>query len=146
LPTPFSKNVTEVVFGRRIHGSTRLTDPTGIWNSLNWINVRQLRRIVSRLPWLRVHSGQELLASTFERLAFDEQFANRRSAAVRAELAAGANQKPPPGAIHACRPAASSPRRVAGANAGQKPETSDLHGVPEPVQLSREHDPITSLQ
>ena len=83
MPTLFSKRLTEKVLGRKIFGCKKMPDPSGTWESLNWINVVQLRNIVKRLPGLRVTFNPRLLVSTLERLASDQGFAKRRSPAVR---------------------------------------------------------------
>lgn len=86
MPTLFSKRLTEKVLGRKIFGSKKMPDPSGTWESLNWINVIQLRSIVKRLPRLRVTFNPRLLVSTLERVASDQGFAKRRSPAVRQML------------------------------------------------------------
>jgi SAM-dependent methyltransferase len=83
MPTLFSKRLTEKVLSRKIFDCKKMSDPSGTWESLNWINVVQVRSIVKRLPGLQVTFNRRLLASTFERVAFDQDFASRRSPAVR---------------------------------------------------------------
>jgi 2-polyprenyl-3-methyl-5-hydroxy-6-metoxy-1,4-benzoquinol methylase len=86
LPTLLSKRLTAKILRRQILGSQRVPDPAGTWESLNWINVLQVRRIAGRLPWLRVEFNRRLLVSTLERIACDRNFAERRSPAMRALL------------------------------------------------------------
>lgn len=83
IPTLLSKKLTEIVFNKKIFSSTKMPDPLGTWRSLNWISVVGVRRAVSPLPWLRATFNCFLLVSTFERVASDQNFANRRSPAVR---------------------------------------------------------------
>ncbi len=83
IPTLISKKLTERVFNRKIYGSTKMSDPSGTWSSLNWINVVGVRRAVSALPGLRATFNRLLLVSTFERIVSDPDFASRRSPAVR---------------------------------------------------------------
>ena len=82
IPTFFSKQLTEKMFGHRIH-SADMPDPSGTWGSLNWINVKQLQAIAKRLPELQMSFNRAILVSTLERLAVDHHFAGRRSPTVR---------------------------------------------------------------
>ena len=83
IPTLFSKRLTEKLLGSRILLNEEIPDPKGTWDSLNWIDVIQISRIVKRLPGLSVTFGRHLLVSTFKRIAFDRNFAMRRSNLVR---------------------------------------------------------------
>lgn len=86
MPTLFSKRLTERVLGRKILDCKKMPDPSGTWKSLNWISVLQVWNVAKRLPGLRVTFNRRLLVSTLERIAFDQNFANRRSPAVRKVL------------------------------------------------------------
>ncbi len=86
MPTLFSKRLTERVLAGKILGHKEMPDPSGTWKSLNWINVVQVRSIAKRLPRLRLTFNRRFLVSTLERLAFDQEFAGRRSPAVRKVL------------------------------------------------------------
>ncbi len=68
---------------RWISTSTRVYDPEGLWASLNWISVPQVRRAVRVLPYARIRFHHEILRDAFERVVDDEQFAARRSPWVR---------------------------------------------------------------
>lgn len=83
IPTLFSKRLTLRVLRGRILESRKMPDPRGMWESLNWINVPQLRAIVRRMPSLRLDFNPNLLVSTFGRVATDPDFAGRRSPAMR---------------------------------------------------------------
>ncbi|OGQ58686.1 MAG: hypothetical protein A3J24_00695 [Deltaproteobacteria bacterium RIFCSPLOWO2_02_FULL_53_8] len=83
IPTFFSKKMTEKMLGKRIFASQRVSDPNGTWQSLNWITVLQVRRIVRKLPWLKLSFNRMVLALTLERIATDSIFAGRRSTFVR---------------------------------------------------------------
>lgn len=83
LPTLFSKQLTEQILGRKIFYSRRVSDPVGTWKSLNWINVIRIKRVVRRLSGIKVTFNRSMLASTLERVALDEEFAGRRSPAMR---------------------------------------------------------------
>lgn len=80
IPIIFSKSVTQRLFHDAIFQSTRVMDPKGTWESLNWINVNQIRRIVTRLDGLRLAFDSELMVRMLERVAEDPDFAKRRSA------------------------------------------------------------------
>jgi len=83
IPTLFSKQLTERILRRKIFCSRSVSDPAGTWKSLNWINVIQIKRVVRRLSGLKVTFNRSMLASTLERIAFDAEFAGRRSPAIR---------------------------------------------------------------
>ena len=86
IPTLFSKALTEKVFYRRIFESQSMPDPAGAWQSLNWINVLQVRQVAAGLKGISAGFGRSLLVSTLERVADDPHFASRRSPAMRAIL------------------------------------------------------------
>src|SRR6185436_18124935 len=50
IPTFGSKRLTERLLRRRIHSNTRANDPTGLWKSLNWITVPQVKRMAAADP------------------------------------------------------------------------------------------------
>jgi SAM-dependent methyltransferase len=83
IPTLFSKRLTEIALSQKIFNRKDVPDPSGMWRSLNWINVFQVRRISKKLPWLRVIFNRLLLVSTLERISFDKEFSSRRSPAIR---------------------------------------------------------------
>lgn len=83
MPTLFSRSLTWRIFGGKMMANAHLPDPAGTWASLNWINVLQVSRIASRLPWLHARFNRQMLVSTFERIATDPGFAQRRSPPVR---------------------------------------------------------------
>jgi 2-polyprenyl-3-methyl-5-hydroxy-6-metoxy-1,4-benzoquinol methylase len=86
IPTLFSKRLTEKMLGRKIFGNKKISDPSGTWKSLNWINVIQIRKIARQLPGLTITFNRELLVTTINRIASDPDFANRRSSMVRKTL------------------------------------------------------------
>jgi hypothetical protein len=88
MPTLFSKRLTERWMGKRIFGNRQLDDPAGTWQSLNWISVGEIAEVIRRQPQLRVRFRRDLLTSTLERVVRDPQFAARRSALMRAGIAA----------------------------------------------------------
>jgi len=83
IPTLFSKRLTERVFRVKIYEQSGLADAVGLWNSLNWITVPQVRHIVSEHPELTAEFNRQFLVSTLERVGSDERFAQRRSRWVR---------------------------------------------------------------
>jgi SAM-dependent methyltransferase len=83
IPTFFSKRLTFMLLGDRILSRTSIPDPIGLWQSLNWIGVLQIRSMSKRLLGLQVSFNNGLLASTLERIASDPSFAARRSPFAR---------------------------------------------------------------
>lgn len=83
LPILFSKPLTAWLLRSRIMGSTRMPDPAGTWESLNWIDVWQIRRAVRRMPGVSVSFNRDMLVNTLERMVSDADFAERRSPLVR---------------------------------------------------------------
>jgi SAM-dependent methyltransferase len=83
IPTLFSKRLTEMALSQKIFSRKDMPDPSGMWKSLNWISVVQVRRISKKQPWLRVIFNRLLLVSTLERISYDKEFSNRRSPAIR---------------------------------------------------------------
>jgi SAM-dependent methyltransferase len=83
MPTLFSKRLTKTVFGSYIVNNKNMPDPVGSWESLNWINVAQIGKIARKIPKIRTSFNRELLVSTLERVAFDPDFASRRSPMMR---------------------------------------------------------------
>jgi SAM-dependent methyltransferase len=82
IPTFFSKHLTERLLYRKIHARA-IPDPSGLWKSLNWINVPGIRRMSKRMGDLKVTFNRAFLVSTLERVASDPNFAERRSPLTR---------------------------------------------------------------
>jgi len=83
IPTLLSKSLTERVFKNQIFSSTRVSDPVGMWASLNWISVRFVAREVAKIKDCAVRFERTILRDMFLRVVDDEQFAERRSAWVK---------------------------------------------------------------
>lgn len=83
IPTFFSKKWTAFIMRKKIFECNLFPDAAGTWSSLNWITVPQVKKIVRDAPWLECSFDRKLLVSTFERVAFDKNFANRRSLIIR---------------------------------------------------------------
>lgn len=83
IPTVFSKELTERVFARRIFGSSRVSDSRGVWNSLNWISVPMISRIVKTIPGVGVRFDRTIFSDALDRVVTDDHFASRRSMWVR---------------------------------------------------------------
>ena len=83
IPTFFSKSLTEKILKNRIYGFTELQDPAGTWQSLNWISVAQISKLVQQMPELSVTFNRHFLASTLARVAYDSEFSARRSQWMR---------------------------------------------------------------
>lgn len=79
IPTLFSKQITWRLMRRRILGRTGVVDPAGLWESLNWISVPQVRRIVRADRSLHAHFQTRTLAWMLGRALSESRFAARRS-------------------------------------------------------------------
>lgn len=92
MPTFGSKGLTERLQRQRIQGNTKTSDPMGLWKSLNWITVPQVRRMAAEES-LGVRFDKRTLASMIERAVDDVEFAKRRApwmvTAVKALKSAG---------------------------------------------------------
>jgi 2-polyprenyl-3-methyl-5-hydroxy-6-metoxy-1,4-benzoquinol methylase len=82
IPTLFSKQLTERLLHRKIHARA-VPDPSGLWKSLNWINVSGIRRMSKHMVDLQVTFNTAFLVSTLERVTSDPNFAERRSPLTR---------------------------------------------------------------
>lgn len=79
IPTLFSKPLTEKVFKKRILSHQTLTDPWGTWQSLNWISVLKVKKIIDQLNNSSIMFSRNLLFKMLERAVIDHQFSKRRS-------------------------------------------------------------------
>lgn len=79
IPTFGSKKLTERLLRNRIRSNTRASDPIGLWESLNWITVPQVRRIAAADASLAVSFQRTTLSSMLERAVGDAEFAKRRA-------------------------------------------------------------------
>lgn len=79
IPTIGGKALTQRVFAHKIFNNTRMHNPTGVWQSLNWITVRKLRRILASEPRLSMRCNPHILSQMLERATKDTAFAARRS-------------------------------------------------------------------
>lgn len=87
IPTLFSKRFTETAFMKRILSCKTIPDPIGMWKSLNWINVVQVRKNMQLLPGAELIFNRRFIVTTLERLDTDPSFADRRSPVIRNILA-----------------------------------------------------------
>jgi hypothetical protein len=83
IPTLFSKRLTEWCFGCAIRNSSRVLDPEGTWDSLNWINLIAVRSAVRRMPFIKLSLNRDVLPLTLARAINDPVFASRLSPLVR---------------------------------------------------------------
>ena len=79
IPTIGSKALTQRLFAQKIFNSTLMHNPAGVWQSLNWITVRKLRRIIVKQPQLNMRCNPHILSQMLERATQDSTFAARRS-------------------------------------------------------------------
>lgn len=79
IPTFGSKGLTEKLMRRRIEGNSSMDDPGGVWKSLNWITVPQVKRMAGAVESLDVGFDTGTFAWILERALSDAEFAKRRS-------------------------------------------------------------------
>ncbi len=79
IPTLFSKRLTAWIFWRRINRSIGDSDPYGLWESLNWISVPQIRNVLSKIGNVTFSFDRTFLECTLARIVSDPIFAARRS-------------------------------------------------------------------
>ena len=85
-PTFFSKRLTEKLLGAKIFGGKNPAALRDTRNSLNWINVLQIRRAVAPDPALKLEFNRAFLISTLERVQTDAGFSSRRSGWIKAAI------------------------------------------------------------
>jgi SAM-dependent methyltransferase len=78
IPTLFSRALTQRLLWPWIAGSKGLPDPLGTWASLNWITVRQVRRLSRRDLAVEPAFGADIFELFLERAASDPEFQARR--------------------------------------------------------------------
>lgn len=83
IPTFFSKRLTEHLLKQEIYGNKKMPDPLGTWQSLNWISVTKLRKIVGCRTNLLMHFNWKILEDAMTRVNTDDEFASRRPLFVR---------------------------------------------------------------
>ncbi|MDH5276770.1 MAG: class I SAM-dependent methyltransferase [Gammaproteobacteria bacterium] len=88
IPTFGSKALTRWLMGRRIEENAGMDDPAGVWRSLNWITVPQVRRIAAADASLLVGFGTNTVVWMLERAVTDAAFARRRAGWMVAALGA----------------------------------------------------------
>jgi SAM-dependent methyltransferase len=82
IPTFINKKITQVLLGSKIYENKNISDPKGVWDSLNWISVTQLKLVIKKLNHLEIVFNKKMLAETFQRLTLDDEFSSRRSAII----------------------------------------------------------------
>lgn len=84
IPTLFSKALTARVFHDRIYKTALVDEPAALWESLNWINVLQVRTVCRRLGGAKLEFNRRMLSESIERMTRDAEFAGRRPSWLRA--------------------------------------------------------------
>lgn len=79
IPTFINKKITEKILGGRIFADRRFPDPRGVWTSLNWISVGELKKAARLIEGIKVSFNKNVLFHTFQRVLMDKQFSARRS-------------------------------------------------------------------
>jgi SAM-dependent methyltransferase len=83
IPNLFSKRLTNLTFRRRIVTNTRVGDPIGVWNSLNWISVPQVFLITKGIANISITFSRLMFETLFLRAINDSEFSSRRSPWMR---------------------------------------------------------------
>lgn len=78
IPIIGSKRLTGLLFGRVIRNSSRVMDPVGTWESLNWISASLVNRTCRQLSGVQCRFDRSTLARTLERATRDVEFARRQ--------------------------------------------------------------------
>lgn len=83
IPNLFSKRLTNLTFHRRILTNTRVGDPIGVWNSLNWITVPKVVLITNGIRNISTLFSRLMFETLFLRAINDSEFSSRRSPWMR---------------------------------------------------------------
>lgn len=83
MPIFFTKKISEIFVRRRVLKYDKVPDAIGVWDSLNWINVLKVSRLVRNMKNGEAVFMRDTLGVMFERMATDPQFASRRSRGMR---------------------------------------------------------------
>jgi len=88
IPIIINKRLTGKLFFSRIFGCSSVVDASGLWKSINWINVIELDRIAKSSPNLKMIFGKRLVSDIMERVESDPEFARRRPRWMRFVISA----------------------------------------------------------
>lgn len=83
IPILLSKSLTKRIFCHRILSNNRMDNPLGVWDSLNWITVPAVRKIVKKLPDTSITFNTGTFEKILLRVVNDPEFSARRSALVK---------------------------------------------------------------
>lgn len=78
IPIVVNKKLTGKIFSSVIFGASSPPDASGLWDSINWISVIELRRIAKSTPSLTMMFGKRQFSEIMERVISDAEFARRR--------------------------------------------------------------------
>jgi 2-polyprenyl-3-methyl-5-hydroxy-6-metoxy-1,4-benzoquinol methylase len=84
IPTFFSKWLTLKIMRRKIYYSVRVAEPGALWQSLNWINVHQIKKICTHLPDISVFFDTGMFNDALTRIRSDAAYAKRRGPWINA--------------------------------------------------------------
>lgn len=88
IPTFGGKALTRRLMRRRIEENAGMDDPAGVWRSLNWITVPQVKRMAATDESLLVSFQTGTLVWMLERAVSDAEFARRRAGWMVAAVSA----------------------------------------------------------
>lgn len=78
IPIFVNKSLTEILLSNKIYRHKSMSDPKGVWESLNWITVGKLKSIGKKLDYIDINFGKNMLSKAFQRLDTDTEFLSRR--------------------------------------------------------------------
>lgn len=81
IPIILNKKLTKAFFKNSIE-SQKMTDPEGVWLSLNWITVREVRLVVNKLDCAALKFDSGMFCNSLVRVSTDPEFSSRRSAFI----------------------------------------------------------------
>jgi 2-polyprenyl-3-methyl-5-hydroxy-6-metoxy-1,4-benzoquinol methylase len=79
IATLFNKKLTEFVFNDKIYNNQKLEDPAGVWESLNWISVCKINKVVKSIDKATIFFNTKIISDIILRTTTDSVFASRRS-------------------------------------------------------------------
>lgn len=82
IPIIVNKKFTQMLLKHKIYLNKNISDPIGVWESLNWISVERLKDIAQENTSLELKFNKKMLGNTFQRLNSDAEFSSRRSGLV----------------------------------------------------------------
>lgn len=77
IPIVFNKSLTHKIFRKYIEDFEVKGSSFGLWSSLNFVKLRQVRRAAVSLN-LKLNTNNQIVSDLIKRLSYDEEFAKRQ--------------------------------------------------------------------